>query len=86
MLDDLESGQEILLRDGLIRVAVDTVASDHLVAVALAGDKARLSRFREELRGLLGGAPLLDGARFARDLERVYREIWSRWCETRRNP
>jgi predicted O-linked N-acetylglucosamine transferase (SPINDLY family) len=50
-------------------------------AVALARDRARLRRWRAELRARMMASPLMDPAGFARALEAGYRDIWRRWCE-----
>ena len=41
----------------------------------LALDLPRLQRLHEELRGRLERSPLMDGARFARQLEAAYRRM-----------
>ncbi|OGA55760.1 MAG: hypothetical protein A3G81_19560 [Betaproteobacteria bacterium RIFCSPLOWO2_12_FULL_65_14] len=51
------------------------------IAVALAADRDRLARWRQELRERLERSPLMDGERFTRDLEAKYREMWDRWLE-----
>jgi len=61
---------------------VATTSDEYVaIAVALAGDLERLERLRASLRSRMRSSPLMDGARFARNLERAYREIWQRWCE-----
>jgi predicted O-linked N-acetylglucosamine transferase (SPINDLY family) len=45
-------------------------------AVALAGNLPRLARIRRELRAKLEASPLMDGARFARNVEAAYWEMW----------
>jgi predicted O-linked N-acetylglucosamine transferase (SPINDLY family) len=56
---------------------------DELVRVAssLAGDLEHLSELRRTLRERMKQSPLMDGARFARGVEAVYRDIWRRFCE-----
>jgi predicted O-linked N-acetylglucosamine transferase (SPINDLY family) len=50
-----------------------------LTAAALAGDLPRLSDLRGSLRGRMERSPLMDGARFARNMESAYRQMWRRW-------
>src|SRR5262249_34265245 len=50
------------------------------IAVALAGDLPRLRDLRSTLRQRMETSPLMDGKRFARDIEKVYRELWRKWC------
>jgi predicted O-linked N-acetylglucosamine transferase (SPINDLY family) len=45
-------------------------------AVALAQDWAQLGAMREGLRGRVASSPLCDGAKFAREFERLMREVW----------
>jgi len=47
-------------------------------AVELAGDCKKLAAIRETLRANLPDAPLFDSARFVRNLERAYQEIWQK--------
>ena len=50
-------------------------------AAAFARDKARLADLRRTLRARLRASPLMDEARFARDMEALYRGMWRKWCE-----
>jgi len=50
------------------------------IAVRLAEDKSRLSSLRAGLRARMERSPLMDGARFTRNMEAAYRSIWRRWC------
>ncbi len=50
-------------------------------AVALAGDNARLAGLHRDLRGRVRGAPSSDPARFTRDVEAAYRDMWAAFCE-----
>jgi predicted O-linked N-acetylglucosamine transferase (SPINDLY family) len=51
------------------------------IAMELAGDRARLAELRRNLRPRLQASPLMDGARFTRQIEAAYRTMWRRWCE-----
>jgi len=52
-------------------------------AVALAADAALRGSLRQELRQRLAGSALMDAARYARELEKSYRETWRSWCAGR---
>jgi predicted O-linked N-acetylglucosamine transferase (SPINDLY family) len=51
------------------------------IAVALANDLPRLARLRADLRQRMERSPLMQAAAFARDIESVFREVWSTWCK-----
>jgi predicted O-linked N-acetylglucosamine transferase (SPINDLY family) len=51
------------------------------IASRLARDLPRIARLREDLRARIAASPLMDGARFARQVEAAYRTAWERWCE-----
>lgn len=50
------------------------------IAVNLAGNLPRLADIRAGLRVRLAASPLMDYAKFTRELEKIYREIWTAWC------
>jgi protein O-GlcNAc transferase len=52
------------------------------IAVELARDLPRLSGIRASLRRRMEQSPLMDAARFARNVEAAYRGMWQAWCET----
>ncbi len=57
------------------------------LATQLANDLPQLSVLRSTLRERLRQSPIMDGGRFARDVEHAYREMWRRWCQgTRHEP
>ncbi len=49
-------------------------------AAALAGDPGRLQELRSTLRARVSASPLCDGVLRARQVERIYRAVWRRWC------
>jgi predicted O-linked N-acetylglucosamine transferase (SPINDLY family) len=55
------------------------------IVVKLAADRARLSALRASLRPRMEQSPLMDGDRFAGDVESVYRTIWRSWCQSRKS-
>jgi len=50
------------------------------ISVDLARDQGRLMHLRSTLRQRMRRSPLMDGARFARNVEGAFREMWRRWC------
>ncbi len=50
-------------------------------AQALVSNIEMLGRLRQELRPRMQRSPLMDYARFARNMERAYRKAWTLWCE-----
>lgn len=63
--------------DGL--VAADR-AGYVALAAELASDLPRLAALRAGLRQRVAGSPLCDGRARARQVERLYRALWRRWC------
>ncbi len=51
------------------------------IAAGLAGDLGRLAELRAGLRERLARSPLCDGPLRARQMDRVYRTLWRRWCK-----
>jgi predicted O-linked N-acetylglucosamine transferase (SPINDLY family) len=51
------------------------------LAIELAQDLPRLSKLRSTLRQRMEQSPLMDAPRFARNVERAYRQMWRTWCE-----
>jgi predicted O-linked N-acetylglucosamine transferase (SPINDLY family) len=54
------------------------------LAVMLAGDRERLSRLRAGLRDQMRNSPLMNAKRFAGHMEAAYRDMWQRWCSSRK--
>ncbi len=74
------AGLSQLAQLGLEGLAAATQAEFVAAASALAGDLPRLAGLRQSLRSRLQGSALMDGARFARQIEAAYREIWTLYC------
>ena len=51
------------------------------IAVDLANDLPRLMDIHATLRQRFVHSPVMDAARFARNVERAYRQVWQRWCD-----
>jgi predicted O-linked N-acetylglucosamine transferase (SPINDLY family) len=63
---------------GLPALIADTMDGYREMAISLARDMARLAALRIDIANRRATAPLFDTARFARDLERAYGEMWHR--------
>ncbi len=50
------------------------------IATTLAGDLSTLAELRSTLRTRMAESPLMDGRRFARTMESIYRQLWQKWC------
>lgn len=74
------AGLSIAMKLGLPELVAHN--EDEFVAqvVALARDRERLSRIRQDLRPRLQASLLTDGPRFARNLESAFRTAWRRYC------
>jgi predicted O-linked N-acetylglucosamine transferase (SPINDLY family) len=81
-------GKTVVGRAGLcqamnlgLKELVATTPEEYVgIAVALCANPERLGELRAALRARLESSPLMDGARFARNMEAAYRRIWRRWC------
>jgi protein O-GlcNAc transferase len=52
------------------------------IAAALAADRSHREHLRRTLRGRLEASPLMDGRRFAAEVEAAFRQIWRTLCES----
>jgi predicted O-linked N-acetylglucosamine transferase (SPINDLY family) len=73
-------GLSILTNLGLHELAAHDAEHYVQIAAALAGDRPRLAELRQTLRTRMKNSPLMDAARFARNVEAAYRSIWRHWC------
>jgi predicted O-linked N-acetylglucosamine transferase (SPINDLY family) len=69
---------------GLAELAGKTPDEFVQIAVALANDLPRLALLRAGLRERMEKSPLMDGPRFARNMEAAYRQMWHNWCSPAR--
>jgi predicted O-linked N-acetylglucosamine transferase (SPINDLY family) len=69
-------GLSQLFQLDLLELAADSDEAFVACAVELAGDLPRLAKLRRELRPRLQQSPLMDGPRFAANIESAYRRMW----------
>jgi protein O-GlcNAc transferase len=67
---------------GLTELAALTPEQFARIANDIARDLPKLAKLRSTLRTRMEQSPLMDGARFARNIEAAYRQMWQRWCQT----
>jgi len=77
------AGWSQLCNLGLRHLAGDSDDAFVRIAVAMARDLPGLARLRAGLRGRMEASPLMDGARFARNMEAALRGAWRAWCAGR---
>jgi protein O-GlcNAc transferase len=76
-------GGSALVHLGLNDLIADSSAKYVDIATKLAVDLQRLMRLRGDLRGMMLASPLLDARGFTRNLEAVFRQMWTEWCARR---
>src|SRR5262249_15016335 len=74
------AGWSQLCNLGLQELAAETPEAYVALAARLAGDLSRVQELRRTLRQRMQQSPLMDGKRFARNVENAYRQMWRRWC------
>ena len=74
------AGLSLLTQVGLADLAVRTGDDYVATAARLVQDRTGLTALRAKLRGRLERSPLMDAARFARNIEAAYRVMWREWC------
>jgi protein O-GlcNAc transferase len=70
-------GASLLTRIGLEDLVGRSVEEYIALAVGLAADRPRLARLRAGMRRRMRNSTLLDGARFTREMEDAFREMWA---------
>ena len=65
---------------GLADFVAFTPADYICIACHLAGNLPLLAELRAGLRAKVAASALIDEAGFTRNLEKLYREIWDKWC------
>ncbi len=73
-------GQSLLHTLGLNEMVARSDEEFVRLAVDWAQDLGRLAQLRAALRQRMRSSPLMDGARFARNIEAAYRQMWRAWC------
>jgi predicted O-linked N-acetylglucosamine transferase (SPINDLY family) len=71
-------GASLLTAVGLAELVTKNPAEYEALALALARDPTRLSAIRQHL-ARRAALPLFDTARFMREIETAYAEIWALW-------
>jgi protein O-GlcNAc transferase len=74
-------GVSILSNVGLPELIAATPEAYVTIAAELAGDRDRLLELRAGLRPRMWCSPLVDGPRYAADVEAAFRRMWRTWCE-----
>jgi len=77
------AGWSLLSNLGMRELAAESPEAFVQIAVELSQDLPRLEAWRAGLRGRMELSPLMDGGRFARDMEAIFRQIWRQWCSGR---
>jgi protein O-GlcNAc transferase len=73
-------GVSLLNCVGLPELVAETPREYLSIASELAANPSRLNALRGSLRNNLRSSPLMDGARFAAEVEGAYRQMWRNWC------
>ncbi len=73
-------GVSILSQVGLPELIASSTDEYVTIATNLARDISKLSTLRASLRQQMATSALMGAPRFAQNIEKVYREIWQRWC------
>ncbi len=75
-------GLSILSALGLTELIADKPAEYINISVKLANNRSYLQELRTGLRHKMQTSPLMDDKSFTRHLEKIYRQVWKKWCVT----
>lgn len=75
------SGLSLLSNLGLPELVARSPEQYIQIAAGLARALPRLVELRATLRQRMSGSPLMDPARFTRNVESAYRSMWQHWCQ-----
>ncbi|WP_143756933.1 O-linked N-acetylglucosamine transferase, SPINDLY family protein [Caballeronia glebae] len=75
------AGYALLSNLEIPELAADSEEEFVRISVELAMNQARLEELRLNLRPRMARSPLMDGSRFARSVEKSYRDAWTEWCD-----
>jgi predicted O-linked N-acetylglucosamine transferase (SPINDLY family) len=74
------AGISILSNVGITELIAKDPAEYIRIATELSNDLPRLADLRAGLRNRMQNSPLMDGPKFARNVEIAYRQMWREWC------
>jgi predicted O-linked N-acetylglucosamine transferase (SPINDLY family) len=74
------AGWSQLCNLGLQELAAETPEQYVALAARWADQLPRLQEVRRTLRQRMEQSPLMDGKRFAQNMEQAYRQMWRQWC------
>jgi predicted O-linked N-acetylglucosamine transferase (SPINDLY family) len=75
-------GISLLTNVGLPGLVAHSLEEYVQIASALARDIPRLNNLHATVRHKMEQSPLMDAARFARNFEAAYRQMWHTWCHS----
>jgi predicted O-linked N-acetylglucosamine transferase (SPINDLY family) len=79
------AGLSLMTNLNLPELVADTNDQFARLATSLANDRKRLAILRSGLRARMQRSPLMDAARFAKNMEGAYRLMWQSWCQKTRD-
>jgi predicted O-linked N-acetylglucosamine transferase (SPINDLY family) len=75
-------GMAVMTHLGLPEFVASSTEQFVEIAASLASDAPRLAELRATMRDRLKASALMDEPRFARGIERAYRDMWHQWCKS----